>query len=44
MYTDENKDYLRPSLFAEHAKDIDVSFEFFPPKTAKMEEILWQTP
>ena len=43
MYTDENKDYLRPSLFAEHAKDIDVSFEFFPPKTAKMEEILWQT-
>ncbi len=36
-----NADLLRPSLFAAQAKDIDVSFEFFPPKTAKMEEALW---
>lgn len=43
MYIDENKDHLRPSLFAEQAKDIDVSFEFFPPKTVKMEETLWQS-
>jgi len=35
------QDLLRPSLFAAQAKDIDVSFEFFPPKTPKMEEALW---
>jgi len=28
-------------LFAEARGDIDVSFEFFPPKTEKMEETLW---
>src|SRR5579862_5426678 len=28
-------------LFADIAGDIEVSFEFFPPKTAKMEETLW---
>ncbi len=28
-------------LFADVAGDIDVSFEFFPPKTEKMEETLW---
>jgi len=28
-------------LFAEAAGDIEVSFEFFPPKTEKMEEALW---
>lgn len=32
---------LRPSLFAAQATDIKVSFEFFPPKTEKMEEALW---
>lgn len=36
-----NTDLLRPSLFAAHAEDIDVSFEFFPPHTDKMEEALW---
>jgi methylenetetrahydrofolate reductase (NADPH) len=30
-------------LFADVAGDIDVSFEFFPPKTGKMEETLWQS-
>ncbi|HEV2747809.1 MAG TPA: methylenetetrahydrofolate reductase, partial [Allosphingosinicella sp.] len=30
-------------LFADVAGDIDVSFEFFPPKTAKMEETLWES-
>lgn len=38
-----DQDLLKPSLFAEHAKDIKVSFEFFPPKTEKMEETLWQS-
>src|SRR5690349_12881669 len=28
-------------LFAEARGDIEVSFEFFPPKTEKMEENLW---
>ncbi|MEE4349181.1 MAG: methylenetetrahydrofolate reductase [Pacificimonas sp.] len=32
-----------PPLFADLAGDIDVSFEFFPPKTAKMEETLWES-
>lgn len=36
-------DLLRPSLFAAQAKDIDVSFEFFPPKTDKMEAALWNS-
>lgn len=31
---------FRP-LFADVPGDIDVSFEFFPPKTEKMEETLW---
>jgi methylenetetrahydrofolate reductase (NADH) len=43
MNKDEKQNHLRPSLFAEQAKDIDVSFEFFPPKTEKMEETLWQS-
>ncbi|HUE79239.1 MAG TPA: methylenetetrahydrofolate reductase [NAD(P)H] [Sphingomicrobium sp.] len=30
-------------LFAETRGDIQVSFEFFPPKTAKMEETLWES-
>lgn len=29
-------------LFADIAGDIDVSFEYFPPKTEKMEETLWE--
>ncbi|NML07515.1 methylenetetrahydrofolate reductase [Sphingomonas sp. G-3-2-10] len=34
--------YAAP-LFADVAGDIDVSFEFFPPKTEKMEETLWES-
>ena len=30
-------------LYADVAGDIAVSFEFFPPKTARMEETLWQS-
>ena len=30
-------------LFADVAGDIAVSFEFFPPKTEKMEETLWES-
>jgi 5,10-methylenetetrahydrofolate reductase len=30
-------------LFADLAGDISVSFEFFPPKTEKMEAQLWDT-
>ena len=30
-------------LFAEARGDIKVSFEFFPPKTEKMEETLWES-
>ncbi len=32
---------LRPPQFADLAGDIEVSFEFFPPKSDKMEETLW---
>ena len=30
-------------LFADARGDIDVSFEFFPPKTDKMAETLWES-
>ena len=33
----------RDPLFAEVAGDIDVSFEFFPPKSEKMEQTLWES-
>ncbi|MBV8686930.1 MAG: methylenetetrahydrofolate reductase [NAD(P)H] [Alphaproteobacteria bacterium] len=33
----------REPLFAEVAGDIEVSFEFFPPKTERMEETLWES-
>ena len=33
----------RAPLFADLAGDAEVSFEFFPPKTEKMEEALWET-
>ncbi|MFL9841258.1 methylenetetrahydrofolate reductase [Sphingomonas sp. ST-64] len=36
-------DPAAPPLFADVAGDIDVSFEFFPPKTEKMEETLWES-
>lgn len=31
------------SLLADMAGDVNVSFEFFPPKTEKMEDTLWQS-
>jgi methylenetetrahydrofolate reductase (NADPH) len=33
----------REPLFADVAGDISVSFEFFPPKTEKMEQTLWES-
>ena len=33
---------LAKPLFEDAAGDIDVSFEFFPPKTEKMEQTLWE--
>tara|TARA_R100000501_G_scaffold10060_1_gene19804 strand:- start:86000 stop:86983 length:984 start_codon:yes stop_codon:yes gene_type:complete len=30
-------------MFADLAGDVDVSFEFFPPKSEKMEQTLWQS-
>jgi methylenetetrahydrofolate reductase (NADPH) len=33
----------RKPLFEDVAGDISVSFEFFPPKTEKMEETLWES-
>jgi methylenetetrahydrofolate reductase (NADPH) len=33
----------REPLFADVAGDIGVSFEFFPPKTEKMEQTLWES-
>ncbi|HMC92346.1 MAG TPA: methylenetetrahydrofolate reductase [NAD(P)H] [Allosphingosinicella sp.] len=35
--------HWREPLFAEVAGDIQVSFEFFPPKTEKMEQTLWES-
>ena len=32
-----------PPLFADAAGDIALSFEFFPPKTEKMEAQLWES-
>ncbi|NNC60184.1 MAG: methylenetetrahydrofolate reductase [NAD(P)H], partial [Erythrobacter sp.] len=34
---------LETPLFSGLPGDIDVSFEFFPPKTEKMGETLWQS-
>ncbi|WP_373487646.1 methylenetetrahydrofolate reductase [Blastomonas sp.] len=39
----EARDALATPLFAGLAGDVEVSFEFFPPKTEKMEETLWDT-
>lgn len=36
-------DPASPPLFADVAGDIDISFEFFPPKTEKMEATLWES-
>ena len=40
---EEARRALDAPLFADLAGDAEVSFEFFPPKTEKMEEALWET-
>ena len=40
---DEARRALETPLFADLAGDVEVSFEFFPPKTEKMEAALWDT-
>ncbi len=40
---EEARRALDAPLFADLAGDAEVSFEFFPPKTEKMEEQLWET-
>ena len=40
---DEARRALAGPLYADLAGDIGVSFEFFPPKTDKMEETLWES-
>ncbi|WP_404336749.1 methylenetetrahydrofolate reductase [Sphingomonas sp. MMS12-HWE2-04] len=38
-----NVDPFGAPLFADVAGDVEVSFEFFPPKSEKMEETLWDS-
>lgn len=40
---EEARRAMSASLFADLAGDLDVSFEFFPPKTESMETQLWTT-
>jgi methylenetetrahydrofolate reductase (NADPH) len=40
---DEARRALDAPLFADIAGDVEISFEFFPPKTEKMEAALWDT-
>jgi methylenetetrahydrofolate reductase (NADPH) len=42
LITPSIQSLARP-LFEDVAGDIDVSFEFFPPKTEKMEQTLWES-
>ena len=39
---EEARRALEAPLFADVVGDAQVSFEFFPPKTEKMEETLWE--
>lgn len=39
----EAREALGPPLFAGLSGDVEISYEFFPPKTEKMEETLWNT-
>ncbi|MGN6121408.1 MAG: methylenetetrahydrofolate reductase, partial [Sphingomonas oligoaromativorans] len=40
---EEARRALDAPLFADLAGDAQVSFEFFPPKTEKMEATLWES-
>lgn len=40
---DEAQHTLSAPLYADLPGDVSISFEFFPPKTAAMEETLWQS-
>lgn len=40
---DEARRALSSPLYADLVGDLAVSFEFFPPKTEKMESLLWET-
>lgn len=40
---EEARRALQPPLYADVGGDVDVSFEFSPPKTDKAEETLWQS-
>jgi methylenetetrahydrofolate reductase (NADPH) len=42
LTTPSIQSFAKP-LFEDVAGDIDVSFEFFPPKTEKMEQTLWES-
>lgn len=42
MHSTKHSEELVGSLFQPPGGDIEVSFEFFPPKTDKMEDSLWQ--
>ncbi len=42
-HIEEARRALDAPLFADLAGDANVSFEFFPPKTEKMEQALWET-
>ncbi len=42
-HIEEARRTLDAPLFADLAGDANVSFEFFPPKTEKMEQALWET-
>src|SRR3990170_1725761 len=40
---EEARRALDAPLFADLSGDAEVSFEFFPPKTEKMEQVLWES-
>ncbi len=40
---EEARRALDAPLFADVAGDLEVSFEFFPPKNEKMEATLWES-
>ena len=43
MQLNEARRALDEPLYADVAGDAQVSFEFFPPKTERMDELLWET-